>query len=351
MKNKHIQNSKDLLLFKKISKIVQTQIKADSKEIQQQLIFKFIFYLTLTISFYAGIFWVKNPWIFVALFVGYGFLSLLFSFNFAHDFSHNTIFKSKQWNHLGFVFMYTMVGAHAEAWKDRHVHSHHYAPNVQGYDSDLDISSLIRVIPGSEYRWYHKYQHLYAPIAYMSYSFFWVFVKDFVLLFSKEEFSVKKDWKYHLSFWLQKSFYIGYLLIFPLLFSHQAVIIVVTGFILMHLLQSLFLLFTFFITHHVVGMKYPTTDADGKINASWLDNQIGSSNDFYPFSEFANFIFGGFNNHIAHHLFPNINHAYYPSLNKILYKILIEHGIMPNETTFFGGVKNHLLHLKNLSKE
>lgn len=350
MKNKHINIPEDLLLFKKISKAVQAQIKINSSEIKQRLVLKFIFYLTLTISFYAGIFWVKNPFIFIAIFVGYGFSSLLFSFNFAHDFSHNTIFKSKQWNHFGFVLMYTMVGAHAEAWKDRHVHSHHYAPNVQGYDSDLDISSLIRVIPGSEYRWHHKFQHLYAPIAYMSYSLFWVFIKDFVLLFSAAEYGVKKDWKYHLSFWLQKGIYIGYLFILPLLFSHQSGMIVLVGFLLMHLLQSLFLLFTFFITHHVVGMKYPTTDTEGKINTSWLDNQIGSSNDFYPFSELANFIFGGFNNHIAHHLFPNINHAYYPKLNKILYRILKDHGITPNETTYFGGVKNHLLHLKNLSK-
>lgn len=350
MKNKHLQIPADTLLFKKISKTIQSEIKTDPKEIRQQLILKFVFYLLLTGSFYFGLFWVKNPLVFIAVFVGYGFSSLLFSFNFAHDFSHNTVFKSKQWNHLGFVLLYTLVGAHAEAWKDRHVHSHHYAPNVQGYDSDLDISGLIRVIPNSEYRWFHRFQHIYAPIAYMTYSLFWVFVKDFVLLFSKEKYGAKKDWKYVVSFILQKGFYVSYLFVLPLLWSHQSVGIVVAGFLMMHLLQSLFLLFTFFITHHVVGMKYPTTTEQGKINTSWLDNQVGSSNDFYPFSEFANFIFGGFNNHIAHHLFPNIHHAYYPKVNKILYGILKENGVVPNETTYFGGVRNHLLHLKNLSK-
>lgn len=350
MKNKHLQIDSDKKLFKKISKAIQSQIQIDPKKIRRQLSLKFTFYLILSISFYLGIFWVKNPIVFLAMFVGYGYSTLLFTFNFAHDFSHNTVFKSKQWNNLGFATIFTLVGAHAASWKGRHVHSHHYAPNVQGYDSDLDISGLIRVIPDSEFRWYHRFQYIYAPLAYMTYSLFWVFIKDFVLLFSKAEHGEIKDWKYFLTFILQKSFYIGYLFVLPLLWSQQSVGLVVSGFLLMHLLQSLFLLFTFFITHHVVGMKYPSTTEDGKINASWLDNQIGSSNDFYPFSEFANFIFGGFNNHIAHHLFPNIHHAYYPKLNKILYGILQEHSIVPNETTYFGGVRNHLLHLKNLGK-
>jgi len=117
----------------------------------------------------------------------------------------------------------------------------------------------------------------------------------------------------------------------------------------MHLLQSLFLLFTFFMTHHVEETEYFSVDEEGMIRTSWLANQIKSSNDFYPFSKTANFIFGGFNNHIAHHLFPHIHHVHYPELNKILYGILIENDIRPNVTSFTGGIVSHLRHLRNLS--
>jgi linoleoyl-CoA desaturase len=62
------------------------------------------------------------------------------------------------------------------------------------------------------------------------------------------------------------------------------------------------------MTHHVEHTEYPSVQ-NGVINSSWLMNQVKSSNDMYPFSPAANFIFGGFNNHTAHHLFPHIHHA------------------------------------------
>jgi linoleoyl-CoA desaturase len=54
------------------------------------------------------------------------------------------------------------------------------------------------------------------------------------------------------------------------------------------------------------------------------------------------------NNYIAHHLFSNMHHVYYPKLNKILYAILIENGIEPNQTTYFGGIYSHLKLLKRM---
>ena len=52
---------------------------------------------------------------------------------------------------------------------------------MEDYDSDLKITKLIRVIPNSKHFWFHKFQHFYAPLAYTTYSLFWVFIKDFVI--------------------------------------------------------------------------------------------------------------------------------------------------------------------------
>jgi linoleoyl-CoA desaturase len=292
---------------------------------------------------YSLLYIVTNPFYFVLSFIFYGFVSLLFAFNFSHDFAHNTVFKSKKLNNLCFTMIYTIVGAHAEAWKQRHINSHHYAPNVEDYDSDLKITKLIRVIPNSEYFWFHRFQHLYAPIAYTTYSLFWVFIKDFIILFSKDEYMDKKGLKYHLSFWTQKIFYLNIMLALPLMYSGQLWHVVLTGFVLMHLSQSLFLLFTFFMTHHVEETEYPKTDENGYIRTSWLMNQIKSSNDMHPFSEIANFILGGFN------LFPHFHHIHYPKLNKILYDILIRNNINPNQTTYWGGLISHLKLLRRMS--
>lgn len=349
MRDKHIHITRDSELLKTIYRTVDEQLLIDKKQFRFKLGVKFVFYFGLSALLYAGLYMVGHPLLFILTFVLYGFASLLFAFNFSHDFSHNTIFKSKKWNNLCFIFIYTIVGAHAEAWKKRHVNSHHYAPNVEDYDSDLKITKLIRVIPGSEHRWVHRFQHLYAPIAYTTYSLFWVFIKDFVILFSKDEYTERKGGRYHLSFWTQKGVYITYILVLPLVFSLQSWYVVLAGFLLMHLSQSLFLLFTFFMTHHVEATEYPTTDENGYINTSWLMNQVKSSNDMHPFSETANFILGGFNNHIAHHLFPHYHHIYYPKLNRILYGILRANDIRPNQTTYFGGLVSHLKLLKRMS--
>ncbi|MFN7831960.1 MAG: hypothetical protein ACK5Q2_08240 [Bacteroidota bacterium] len=79
-------------------------------------------------------------------------------------------------------------------------------------------------------------------------------------------------------------------------------------------------------------------------------NVVGSSNDMHPFSAVANFIFGGFNNHIAHHLFPNYHHIYYPKISRIVYGILEKHHIHPNHTTYRGGVVSHLRLLRRMGR-
>lgn len=345
MKDRHLYRAEDSELLKTIYRQVEEKLVINKTTFRLLIWAKFFFYFTLSVVAYVALFKVENSLLFIACFVAYGFATLLFAFNFAHDFSHGTIFRKLFWDNLGFTLLYTINGAHAEAWKKRHIESHHFAPNVEHYDSDLEISSLIRVIPKSQHNWFHKFQHWYAPLAYTSYSLYWVFIKDFVI-YSKSYGSFTLQ--YHLSFWAQKCFYISYLLVLPMLFSAQHWYLVLLGFIIMHLMQSLFLLFTFFMTHHVEGVEYPTTNEDGFITTSWMMNQVKSSNDMYPFSAAANFIFGGFNNHIAHHLFPHVHHIHYPRLSKILYNILVENSIKPNQTTYLGGIRSHLRLLKRM---
>ncbi len=351
MKDKHLHVAHDSALLKLIYREVDARLIVDKTTFYATLWIKFVVYFSLSALCYISLYTLTNVFAFWGCFIAYGLVSLLFAFNFSHDFSHNTVFRSERLNHLCFILIYALVGAHGEAWKLRHIHSHHYAPNVENYDSDLNISDWIRVIPGSPHHWYHRYQHIYAPFAYTTYSLFWVFIKDFVLLYAPDEYGQRKGLRYHASFWAQKTFYLSFMVVLPLLFAQQPWYVVATGFLFMHLTQSLFLLFTFFMTHHVETTEYPGTDGEGYINASWLMNQIKSSNDMHPFSKTANFILGGFNNHIAHHLFPHVHHIHYPKLNRILYDILQKNNITPNQTTYWGGVLSHLRLLKKMSVE
>ncbi len=184
MKDRHINIIEDSRLLKKVIAEVDNGLKANSTAITILLIVKFCVYSFLVVFFYSLLFSTENQLLFFMAYIAFGLSAVLFGFNFAHDFSHNTVFKNKNINNAGFTILYTLVGAHAEAWKYRHIHSHHYAPNVKDYDSDLQITDLIRVEPDSPYKWFHRYQHWYALITYMSYSLYWVFIKDFMIYFS-----------------------------------------------------------------------------------------------------------------------------------------------------------------------
>lgn len=348
MKGRHLHIESDAKLWIEIRRSVQAELNTEDPYFRHKLLLKLGVYGGLFVVFYSLLYLLESPlWIMVD-YVLLGLTILLLAFNFAHDLSHNTVFGSKRWNSLGYIFMFTLVGAHAESWRERHVRDHHFAPNVKAYDTDLQITNLIRVDPGMEHRWFHRFQHLYAPIAYCTYSLYWMLIKDVKVLW----LTIRRDglnMVYLLSFIAQKAVYLMYILVLPLLLSGHSAGTVILGFVLMHLVQSIFLLFTFFMTHHVMETAYPGVDDKGVIQASWLMNQIRSSNDMHPFSEVANFMLGGFNNHVAHHLFPNVHHIYYPRLNRILYRVLENHGVRPNQTTYLGGVISHLKLLKKMS--
>lgn len=351
MKAQHRNTNADMALFKELQQKVNEELQRYRYNFRFHVSTKLAVYLGSSATLYYLLYQQQRPLWFVTVYVFYGLATLLFAFNFSHDFSHNTVFKNKWLNNFCFTAIYTLVGAHAQAWKHRHIHSHHHAPNVEAYDSDLQITSLIRVTPGSKRNAYHALQAFYAPFLYTTYSLYWVFIKDLVLLYRTTEIPLKNTFRYHVSFWFQKLVYIVITLVLPYYFSGQPLGVIVCGFIVMHMVQSLFLLFTFFMTHHVEGSAYPTTAEDGSITCSWLMNQIKSSNDMHPFSKTANYILGGFNNHIAHHLFPHIHHAYYPKISKTIYPILVKHGIQPNSTSYVGGIVSHLKHLHTLSKK
>ena len=349
MKGNHIKIEKDSLLLKHLYAEVKEKLEINNRRFLFRLWLKFLFYLLITAGSYYSLFFITDTSTFILTYTLYGFLALVFAFNFAHDLSHDSIFKSKKLNNLCYTLLYTMVGAHAEAWKVRHVQSHHYCPNVDGQDADMKITKWIRVIPSQKYYSFHKYQHYYASLLYMTYSLFWIVKKDFVNYFWEEEYKIEKNLNYHLIFWLQKITYLIIILVIPLVYFKVSWQVIAVSFFVMHAVQSIFLLYTFFMTHHVKGSEYPTTKKDGTISTSWIMNQIKSSNDMHPFSKTANFIMGGFNNHIAHHLFPNIHHLHYIKLNRILYPFLIERGIIPNQTTYWGGIVGHLQLLKQRS--
>lgn len=280
---------------------------------------------------------------------------LLLGINIGHDAAHHCFTGKKKLDDFFFQLIFGLQGLCGYFWQKRHNQSHHIYPNIPDYDSDLEMTGLLLLNPNQETKFFHKYQHLYAPFLYMLFSLVWIFYQDFEMFFIKDQANLKfeatpaAEW---VKLFVIKVTYIIVFLVLPIHFSAIPIHTFLIAYFLMNFVLSLFLAFTFFISHHVLETVYSSPDKHKNIlNNSWVCHQIITTVDFNEESKLANFIFGGFNNHVAHHLFPEISHIHYPVITRIIKKTLQENKLdWYKSFSFFYGVRSHLQHLKITAK-
>jgi linoleoyl-CoA desaturase len=115
-----------------------------------------------------------------------GIAALLLAINVAHDAAHNCLTPSRTANRIITTACFTLLGTSGYLWQQRHVRSHHVFPNVNGCDIDIDENPLLRLSPNHTRRPMHRWQHLYAPLAYVLVTLHTVFIQDFVYLLKTE---------------------------------------------------------------------------------------------------------------------------------------------------------------------
>jgi linoleoyl-CoA desaturase len=350
-KPRFAKNASEEAIFRAICSEVNAFIAQQKNASKKGLVLKAVVFSALFVGSYATVLLAQNFWVLLMAYVVLGVALVLLGLNFAHDFAHNTIFKSKRLNNAFFEGLFMLMGINGYLWKTRHTHSHHNYPNTEGYDVDVELGAVVHLSAGKTPKKHHKWQHIYAPVLYSIYTLYWVLYKDFVLFFQKRHANLtfaKHGAKENVKLWLFKIIYLGYVIVLPLLVSPLSAGQVLLAFLVFHAVAAWLLLFTFLITHHVEATQYFSEHNNVLSSTSWLMHQVQSSNDFHPFSPTANYIFGGFNCHVAHHLFPNVCHVHYPAISQIVYKNLLQNGIVPNKTTFAGGVVSHIRVLKNM---
>ena len=281
----------------------------------------------------------------------FGFCSIMLALNFAHDASHRALTGNKKLDDVIYEIAFNFQGANGYLWKIRHNHSHHVYPNVDGCDADLEVNSAIVLSARQPLSWYHRYQHLYAPFAYMFYTLLWFFYKDFRLFFYHKQANIVFT-THSLSEWIKlfayKGIYLCMVIFTPWKATHLLLLQIVAAFVIMHLALSFFLLFTFLISHYVEQVDLTELNDDGRLETSWARHQINVSVDFHAEERWANWLFGGFNTHVAHHLFPNVCHVHYPQITAIVRRKLKQHRIPYRSLTYFQGMKSHVRLLKVL---
>jgi linoleoyl-CoA desaturase len=303
----------------------------------------------LLVFAYAGVLKSTSLITLIPCYLIFGWVFLIIGINLGHDAAHHCLTGKRKTDDLIFELTFGFQGLSGHLWQLRHNLSHHIFPNVYGNDSDLELTGMILLSPEQKVYKIHRYQHLYAPFLYMFFSLGWIFVQDFYMLARRDHANLKIE-RIKPSVWVKLFFYkILYFTVFiavPVRVAHIPLFTMLVVFVCMHLVLSLFMTFTFFISHHVMEAEYvDTIDQNGMetVPESWVRHQIVSTVDFEPESKFANFIFGGFNEHVAHHLFPEVSHIHYPVITRIIRETLEENDLpWYKSSTFFEGVVSHL---------
>ncbi len=281
----------------------------------------------------------------------FGFFFLVLGINIGHDAAHNCVTGNRRADNILFQLIFGLQGLSGYVWKIRHNFSHHIFPNIYDNDTDLEISKWVLLSPHAKQMAIHKYQHLYAPLMYMWFSLSWIFYVDLAMLFKKQHANLKLSKVPVLEvikLIVIKLTYLFTFLLLPAIMTGLPFLHIFMAYLIMNFTVSVFLAFTFYISHHVLETKYAEAKYDNTVvNTSWIRHQIVSTSDFSTDSRLGNYIFGGFNLHVAHHIFPEVSHIHYPALTKIIKKTLEENELPWYKSfSFYNGVISHLSLLK-----
>lgn len=312
--------------------------------------FKALLLISLYLGFYFLVLFSKNSNLVFWSMALMGPLAILIGINVAHDAAHNSI-SSKKWVNKLFLTCFDLLGANSYMWKRRHVFSHHAFPNILNNDADLKQNPLVRIFPNDKVLPAHKFQFLYAPFLYLLYTLNWLFFRDYQDFFQKRIGSL--EMKKHkvqeiIKLLCFKLFYVSYILIIPMLFSVNSWQQVLLAFVCMNFLASLLITLALIPSHVAENSLFLLPDENGLMPNSWSHHQVLSVIDFATQNWFLNFLFGGFNHHISHHLFPNINHIHCTHITPLIKETTQKYGLPYNhEASFLNAYVSHFRLLKN----
>lgn len=331
--------------FKNSGKSKKGGWEATSKTIILLTLFVFLYVLLLSNWF--------NPW--GTFFVGllFGLSHALIVFNIAHDASHNALFKSYRINKI-LSYTFNLVGSNVYLWNLSHNKTHHSFPNIADFDPDIHQQApLIRMSPTEPYRWYNRYQHVYATILYLLFSIFFVFVKGLKEFFpspkSRRWLGIDRPpFREYVVLFLTKLIYFAYTLVIPLIVLDVTWQQFFLGYIGIHFVLSLFLLSVLIPVHLVDESEFGTVDQKGHLNDTWTVHIFKNTIDFARKSKLANLLFGGLNTHIVHHIFPNICHVHYIDLSEIIKQTAEEFHLKYHEESMWGAIVSHYRLLKKM---
>ncbi|TFG42410.1 MAG: acyl-CoA desaturase [Gemmatimonadales bacterium] len=295
-----------------------------------------------------------GPWTMLglALVMGVGVAGI--GFSISHDALHGA-YSNTPWVNRVIGWSFDMCGANGYMWKVTHNVIHHTYTNIEGLDEDLTVSPLLRLSPHTEWKPFHRFQHLYGFLAYSFSTLFWVFVKDYKYFLQKDIgpfLDRKNPPKEVAGLLIGKAFYYTWAIVIPLLVVNVTWWQFAIGFVAMNLVAGTILGVVFQLAHVVEDITYPTPDAAGAMGSAWMQHEMETTSDFGPKNRLLCWYVGGLNFQVEHHLFPKVCSIHYPAISEIVKESALAHGLPYNQhLTLREAMASHYRSLKRLSIE
>ncbi|MEM6298540.1 MAG: acyl-CoA desaturase, partial [Bacteroidota bacterium] len=319
------RNRNRSMFFPTVRKRVDAYFKENniSKNANGEMYFKSVFFLGGLVLLYSAIlFGGFSLWAMFILAGLLGAFQAFIGFNVSHDAVHGSYSTNKTVNKvLGWTF--NLLGGNAYVWSITHNVVHHTYTNIPGHDEDLEVApGLVRLSPEEKLTKMMRFQHIYAFILYGLASLSWVFRKDYVKFFQDKvgetDNTNHPKWEVFNLFFSKAINYTVFIII-PLLVLEVTWWQFIIGFVFMHMMFGLVLGLVFQLAHVVEDVTFPEPNPETySIEEAWADHQMRTTANFARKSRLANFLCGGLNFQIEHHLFPHICHVHYFKISEIV---------------------------------
>lgn len=330
--------------------------KGKSKHANGFMVFKSLFFISGMVLLYGLLvsdwftFWQLVP---IAILLG--LFKAWTGVNIGHDAIHGAYSSSKTMNGiLGRVFDF--LGLNAFAWNVTHNIVHHTYTNIPEHDFDIEVSpKILRLSPQGPHAPQMRFQQYYAFFLYGISAFIRGFKQEYKNFFSRDfgdhitPAAPSKSEYFHLFFW--RSFFYVVFLFVPMFMLSLPWWQIFALFCVTMFTEGLFLGIVFQLAHIVEKVDFPEPDETGLLSHAWSTHQMMTTANFATKNWMANFICGGLNTQVEHHLFPNICHIHYPNIAPIVAKTAAEFGLPYHQyPTFVEALKSHYMHLKALGE-
>jgi len=120
----------------------------------------------------------------------------------------------------------------------------------------------------------------------------------------------------------------------------------------MHIVTGLLVSTVFQIAHIMPMNEFPLPDENGMMKDDWYRHQFETTTNFSPKSKLINWLIGGLNYQVEHHVLPDVCHIHYKKLSKIVAETAKEFG-MPyhSEKSIYRAILDHIKMLRKLGKK